>query len=148
MARWTVKQRKNIIADYALTHNLSATGRKWGISAAAVKRIIVADPKASELFKQKDKEVTADILKYMDGLSPKICELLNIYVTELTNPTRLSLATVKDLAIAMGIVIDKFTANAVKPPDAAQQDALNKLDEMLKGLSAESKKDNPDDTLK
>ncbi|MHB1152086.1 MAG: terminase small subunit [Eubacteriales bacterium] len=32
--------------------------------------------------------------------------------------------------------------------EAAQAETLDKLDEMLKGLSAEAKKDNPDDTLK
>lgn len=140
MAKWTVKQRKNIIADFALTHNLSATGRKWGISAASVKRIIVADPKAAELFKQKDSEVTAGILEYMEGLSPKICELLKIYVNELTSREKLAAASVKDIAIAMGIIIDKFTANAAKPPDAAQKEALDKLDTMIKGLSDEAKR--------
>lgn len=144
----TPEEKKSIIADYAILQSYAAVARKHDLSPNGVKKIVLADPESAELFARKNEEITGEILDYMDKLKPQICKILQVYTKQLTNKNKLKSATVKDIAVAMGIIIDKFTANAAKPPDAAQQETLNKLDEMLKGLSGEAKKGNLDDTLK
>jgi len=141
MARlFSPEEKKSIVADYAIQRSYAAVARKYGLSPNGVKKIILADPESAELFAKKSEEITGGILDYMDTLKPQVCKILKVYTNQLTNKSKLKQANVKDIAVALGIIIDKFTANAAKPPDAAQKEALEKLDTMIKGLSDEAKR--------
>lgn len=105
----TDKQKKRIIADYATMGTYASVARKHRISEQTVKRVIIADPKTEEKVGQKRAENTADILQYMERKKDTVNDIIALYLDELKKPERISKASVQSLAVALGIVIDKFT---------------------------------------
>ena len=46
----------------------------------------------------------------MDSKKDAVCELIDLYLDELASPAKTEKATLAQIATALGIVIDKFTA--------------------------------------
>lgn len=105
----TDKQKKRIIADYAMLGTYASVARKHKVSVNAVKRTVLSNPESAKICNQKRDENTADILAYMESKKDAVNDIIALYLDELKKPERISKASIQSLAVALGIVIDKFT---------------------------------------
>ena len=121
----TDKEKKKIIADYAVCENYSAVARKYGVSVDTIKRTVLRDPATTKKTMEKKAENTADILAYMNTQKGEVIGLVSDYINAMRNPDKIDKAGVQPLAIAMGIVIDKYTIST------KNDEALRKLDDVL-----------------
>lgn len=106
----TDEMRKKIIADYVDYENYSAVARKYGVSRTTVSNIVNNDSAICEKLHRKKEENTQSVLEYMDSKKDAVCELIDLYLGELVSPAKTEKATLAQIATALGIVIDKFTA--------------------------------------
>lgn len=136
-ARLTDKQKKKIVADFAMIHNYSAVARMNGVSDKTVKSYVENDPEFSEISEQKNAENTADILAYMESKKNAVCEIIGVGLEVLPEKIR-SAKTASEVTTALGTLIDKFTAVSGGPADTAKEDGLSKsLKEMAEELESD-----------
>ena len=116
MAKLTDKQRKQIISDYIELGSYRAVARKHGLNPGTIKRICDSDTEIKQKATQKKEQNTADILEGLSEQSSKVKQIcaagldrLMEIIPESNNP--------RDIATAMGIIIDKYTAIAPKKQD-------------------------------
>jgi len=102
------KQRKKICADYVLCENYSEVARKWHCSVPTVKKIVTSDKDCLNQLKQKKENNTKSILQYMDSRKNEAMLFMDAAIQALNDPDKLKVASVKDIAIAYGIVYDKY----------------------------------------
>lgn len=118
MAKLTDKQRKQIIADYIDLGSYRAVARKHGMNPGTIKRICDSDTEIKQKATQKKEQNTADILEGLSEQSGKVKQIcaagldrLQEIIPASNNP--------RDIATAMGIIIDKYTAIAPKRNEEA-----------------------------
>lgn len=126
-ARVTDREKKMIIADWIETQTYSAVARKHGVTHQTVKRIVNASPDIAKKVQQKKEENTADMIAYMESQKPAMQEAITLHLKALTDPERISAATLSQVATSFGIIVDKATRNT-----ASGNDSLNKLDGLIK----------------
>ena len=139
-ARLMDKQKKKIIADYIQLESYRAAARLNGVSDGTVKRVVEECGEIEQKIAQKKEENTADILEYMERQKNSICEILDICLNELRNPEKYAKVPPQQIATTMAILIDKYTADTVKPPDEQlmEDDALTaSLKELARELEQE-----------
>lgn len=138
-ARLTDRQKKKIIADYVQLGSYNAAAKLNGVSNHTVKRIVSETPETSKKLQQKKEQNTADIIAYMDSQKDDVCELLRLYLNELKNPLKIEAAALKELAVVLGVVIDKYTKFVGDNiSDTQSEDALSKsLRELGEGLKSD-----------
>lgn len=110
----TDKQKKQIIADYATFGNYSEVARKHKVSRNTVKAVVTADTETAEKCQRKKAENTETVLAHLEKQAGKACDLIDLFMQYLEQPQKLERANVRDLATALGIVIDKFTGTAAE----------------------------------
>lgn len=125
MPRLTDKTRKRIIADYVAYGNYSEVARKYGVARNTVKAIVAKDGKAAEKCQQKKEQNTADILFYMEQQKDTVCALLDKFLAAMADDDKIQRAGVQQLAVSLGIIVDKYTATA------QNEQALQKLDALM-----------------
>lgn len=107
----TDKQIKKIISDYAMTNNLSETGRINNVSATTVKRIITDDRNKEQLkiVEQKKEENTKDILEYIDETFEKQKKVMDLSLKVLTDKLEKPdmFTNIKDVVTVYGVLSDK-----------------------------------------
>lgn len=137
-ARLTDKQKKKIIADYAVTQSYNATAKLHGVSHQTVKRIVTRDPETVKKVQQKKEQNTADILDYMEEQRNDVCTVLGICLGELKKAERYAKTPPQQIATTMAILIDKYTAFGGGPKDEAEEDELSRsLRELGEGLESD-----------
>lgn len=121
MAKLTDKQKKKIVAESVNGSSMTALAKKYGVSTTTIHRVVHGDEKLKEKVEQKKAENTVSILAFMDSKKNDVCELIDKLLAAMADDEKLASATVNQLATAMGIVIDKYTANeAIKPSDTKE----------------------------
>jgi len=126
--RLTDKEKKKIVASYVEMGSFRAVSRKHGIAPVTVKRICEASGDLAQKVAEKKRQNTEDVLLHMDKQKAEVCEVLDTYLKALKDPDKIRKAGVLQIATAMGIVIDKYTATAT------QDRALDRLDEVLEKI--------------
>lgn len=137
-ARLTDKQKKKIVADYLETGSLRATGKKNGVSADTVKRIVQKDDAFEQKAAQKKQENTADILAYMESRRKQVCDIIEVGLAVL--PEKIQRAkSASEVTTALGTLIDKFTAFGGGTGDTSKEDGLSQsLREMAEELESDT----------
>lgn len=107
--RLTDKQKKDIVADYVLSGTYAAVARKYGVSPHTVRDVVAAEGALAEKCRQKKAENSEAVLQHLGKRAGKACEIIDLYLEYLADPSKLARANLKDLATALGIVVDKFT---------------------------------------
>lgn len=110
MAKLTDKQRKKIIAESVNGSSIRALAAKYGVSTTTIQRVLKSDEKLTQKVAKKKEENTASILAFMDSKKNDVCALIDKLLAAMADEDKLAAATVNQLATAMGIVIDKYTA--------------------------------------
>lgn len=137
-ARLTDKQKKKIIADYAVNQSYNATAKIHGVSHQTVKRVVQRDPETAKKVQQKKEQNTADILDYMESQRNDVCEVLGICLSELKKAERYKKTPPQQIATTMAILIDKYTAFGGGPKDETEEDGLSRsLRELGEGLESD-----------
>ena len=124
-ARLTDKQKKRIIADYVELGSYNAVAKKHHVSDTTVKRVVSADSETKRKAEHKKAENTADVLAHMERQKDKVCGVLDKYLDAMQDEGKIGRANLLQLATAMGILIDKYTAAS------GNGQSLKKLDELL-----------------
>ncbi len=125
-ARLTDKQKKQIIADYAVNQSYNATAKLHGISHQTVKRVVTRDPETAKKVQQKKEQNTADILDYMESQRDDVCKVLGICLSELKKAERYEKTPPQQIATTMAILIDKYTTFGGGPKDETAEDGLSR----------------------
>lgn len=111
MAKLTDKQKKKIIAESVNGSSIRALASKYGVSTTTIQRVLKSDTELTRKVARKKAENTASILAFMDSKKNDVCALIDKLLAAMADDDKLAAATVNQLATAMGIVIDKYTAN-------------------------------------
>ena len=141
--RLTDKQKKKMIADYIQCQNYSEVGRTHGVSPNTVKAIVQKDPSTAGKCEQKKSENTQDVLEYMEGKKVEACRVIDLLLLEMQDEEKIKRTGLQAIATSLGIVIDKFTANAT--PNTISQD-MAEDNRLLKRLFESGDKDSKSET--
>ncbi len=138
-ARLTDRQKKKIIADYVQLGSYNAAAKLNGVSNHTVKKVVSEAPETSKKLQQKKEQNTADVIAYMESQKNDVCELLGLYINELKNPMKIQAAALKEIAVVLGVVIDKYTKFVGDNiADNQSEDVLSKsLRELGEGLESD-----------
>lgn len=132
----TDKQKKKIIADYIETQNYSETSRINNVNEKTVRRIIKEQnhQEMVEKAEQKKEENTQTTLEYMDKQHETKKRILDKLLKgiELKADDIDMFTSVKDLATAYGIIIDKeLKALELKQKRETSEEDLQKVKDIL-----------------
>ena len=124
VAKLTDKQRKKIIAESVNGSSIRALAAKYGVSTTTIQRVLKSDNDLKQKVAQKKAENTASILAFMDSKKNDVCGLIDKLLAAMGDEDKLAAATVNQLATAMGIVIDKYTARETPQSSGAKKNNL------------------------
>lgn len=135
MAKLTDKQHKKIIARYAECQNLSQVAREFNVSVSTIKRHLDGDKETVKRVNQKKEQNTLDMIAFMESRKNKAQEFIDLCFEEMNERQKIGKAGVQSIAIAMGIIVDKFIQSA-PPADNAQlqhaKEILGDIDGVIK----------------
>lgn len=141
MAKLTDKQRKKIIAESVNGSSIRALAAKYKVSTTTIQRVLKSDAELTQKVAQKKAENTASVLAFMDSKKNDVCGLIDKFLSAMGDDEKLAAATVNQLATAMGIVIDKYTANEAVNASSAKE---NNLFEAIDSIGEEDLNDLPE----
>lgn len=141
MAKLTDKQRKKIIAESVNGSSIRALAAKYKVSTTTIQRVLKSDAEFTQKVAQKKAENTASVLAFMDSKKNDVCGLIDKFLSAMGDDEKLAAATVNQLATAMGIVIDKYTANEAVNASSAKE---NNLFEAIDSIGEEDLNDLPE----
>ena len=124
MAKITDRQRKKIIADYVQIENYSAVARLHGVTRNTVKAIVLADKGTAEKCRLKKAENTVAVLEHMSRQKDKVCGLLDRLIDAMDDPVKMDCSTLPQLATALGILVDKYTADEARTNGIPQENNI------------------------
>lgn len=128
MAKLTDKQKKKIIAESVNGSSIRALASKYGVSTTTIQRVLKSDTELKQKVAQKKAENTVSVLAFMDSKKNDVCALIDKLLAAMADDDKLAAATVNQLATAMGIVIDKYTANeAFKTSDTKENNLFEAI---------------------
>lgn len=137
-ARLTDRKRKKIIADYIESGNYRATGRKNGVSAATVKKVVCEMSDIEQKLSQKKEQNTQDILSYMESQRDIVCSIIGKGLKVLNDEDKLREAAPSQITTALGTLIDKWATINGNSEEDASEDGLSKS---LRELAEEMEND-------
>lgn len=136
MARIPDKQRKEIVADYVSCQNYSEVARKYNLPVETIRRIVKEDENIVKKCEQKKQENTQTTLEYMQTQHETKKRILDKLLRgiELKADDVNELTSIKDLATAYGIILDKELK--VLEIQRQQMDTKNNgvLDDLMEAL--------------
>ena len=141
MAKLTDKQRKKIIAESVNGSSIRALAAKYQVSTTTIQRVLKSDAELTQKVARKKAENTASVLAFMDSKKNDVCGLIDKFLSAMGDDEKLAAATVNQLATAMGIVIDKYTANEAVNASSAKE---NNLFEAIDSIGEEDLNDLPE----
>ena len=107
------REKKQIIAEYIACGSYNAVAKKYRIADTTVKRIVERDPEMQRKAEQKKTENTKDVLAFLDLKKEDACLFIEKALEALCSTEKIAAAPLSQIATAMGIVIDKFTASGM-----------------------------------
>ena len=135
MAKLSDRQHKAMIARYAETNNYSQVAREFGVSETTVRRHLNSDKTTLKKVERKKEQNTLDMIAFMESRKNKAQEFIDLCFDEMNERQKIGKAGVQSIAIAMGIVVDKFIQSA-PPADNAQlqhaKEILGEIDGVIK----------------
>ncbi len=129
MAKLTDKQKKKIIAESINGSSLRALAAKYGVSRTTISRVLKSDPDMCQKVTKKRAENTVSILAFMESQKNDVCRVISSLLKAINDPEKIADATLNQIATAMGIVIDKYTAReAAQSADPKDNNLLTAIE--------------------
>ena len=130
-ARISDRKRKKIILDKVEGLSYRAVAKKNGVSEYAVRKIVTSDPEFEQKIAREKARNARAMVEYLDEQRGAAQEIIGKMLSAMTSEDKLAESGIRDIATAMGILIDKFTAaSAASAPDngmlAAISDVLSR----------------------
>lgn len=134
MAKLTDRQRKKIIAERALGASVRALAAKYKVSPTTIRNTLKNDPETVQKCARKKEENARSVLAFMESRKNAVCDILDKILTAMGDEGKIAATSLSQLATAMGIVIDKYTAG--EAPKLSDMSA-NNLFEAIKAVGEE-----------
>lgn len=135
MAKLTDKQRKRIIAEYVEGGTSQRKlAEKYHVSPYLIRSILSEDKGLTQKIAHKKEENTQSVLAFMDSKKQTVCDLIDKLLAAMGDEDKITATPLNQLATAMGIVIDKYTAG--ETPKTADT-AANNLFEAVEAIGEE-----------
>lgn len=129
MAKLTDKQRKHIIAESVSGASIRALAAKYKVSTTTIQRVLKSDTELTQKVAQKKAENTQSVLAFMDSKKQTVCDLIDKLLAAMCDEDKIAATPLNQLATAMGIVIDKYTAGeAPKTADTAANNLFEAIE--------------------
>ncbi len=116
VSKLTDKQKKQIIADFVDLGSFRAAARKNGVAPNTVRTLVNQDNQTARLCTEKKDQNTVEILEALGSQTHKVIAFCEESLDRLREVLPYA-KNVRDIATAVGIMIDKYTAIAPKPKD-------------------------------
>lgn len=104
------RQIEKMIAERAEGASYRSLGKKYKISENTAKKYCQSKPEFADKCEEEKRAREKDILSHMGKRTGEVCNLIDGILTELSDPRRLKESGTKELAMAFGVIVDKFTA--------------------------------------
>lgn len=143
MAKLTDLKKKKIIADYLENQNYSLTSKMHNVSLETVRTIVRKDKETREILTQKKNENTESVLEHMKKQS----EMKNRILDKLLRGIEIKaddideLSSIKELATAYGIIVDKELKILELQRGSGSVEGLEKVKELLSKIEGEANND-------
>lgn len=121
-SKFTDRQKKNIVKAYVECQNASAVARKYGCSETTIRRIVGKNPDVAEKVEEEKSKNLQSIREHMREQSGEVCSLLDKLIAYIGHEEKLEKANPKELATALGILIDKY--GAAEPEKEAKDSGI------------------------
>lgn len=138
--RLTDRQKKKIVADYAEYGNFSEVARVNKIAIDTAKRVVRSDVDTLKIVKYHQDKNKLDMLEYMDTKVDMVQRFIDLAIVELSKPEKLEKARLSEITTAVGTMIDKWTGIKWR-----NDGSLQKLDQIIDGLTKEADRVNKED---
>lgn len=123
----TDRQIKNIIAARVEGASLRSLAKKYKVSVNTIKNYCNSDDDFAQKCNDKKEENKKTVLEHMEKKSEVVQGIIDTYLTALADPKILKGSKPKEIAIALGIIIDKFSK-------VENDNSINDLDKVLKKI--------------
>lgn len=142
MAKLTDLKRKKIIADYLENQNYSLTSKMHNVSLETVRTIVRKDKETREKLTQKRDENTESVLEHMKKQSAMKNRILDKLLRgiEIKADDVDELSSIKELATAYGIIVDKELKILELQRGSGTVEGLDKVKELLAKIEEEAEK--------
>ena len=129
MAKLTDKQKQKIIADYVQTQNKTRTAEVNNVSRTTVIKVLreMDETELNEKLHQKKQENTENILQYVESRGEEVKTIIGTYLDVLQDKDKIERAGLREVATALGIVIDKFAPH-IEARDKRNEGTTVKID--------------------
>lgn len=135
MAKLSDKDRKQMIAERANGKSYKQIADNHHVSETTARNVCKGDPKTAELCAAKKEANTLDMLEFLNLQKGQAQETVKNILEAINDPDKLARTNPRDLATALGIIIDKFLNNTPQRAAAVQDDGF------LKALKSSAAKD-------
>lgn len=132
----SLKLAAKLIADYRTIGNYKKVAKLNGVCDQTVRRIVMREFDLNEIADKEMEEAKKDIVAHMYTKTDQVCGLMDKYLEELIRPERIEKASISQLAVVLGILIDKFTMI-----DKSGSADTNGIKLTVEGLSTEEAKE-------
>ena len=133
--RLTDFEKKLIKAEILEGTSMHKIAKKYGVSVTTIVRVRDADTDWSRKIMKKEAENTRRVFDYMDSKKDEICGTIDLILSAMKDPEKLKSASINQLAISMGILIDKYTMT--EKLTAGEPDKENNLFAAIDSISKE-----------
>ena len=125
-ARIGDRKRKKIILDRVEGMSYRAIASKYKVSEYAVRKIVKEDPDFAEKIAQEKARNARAMVDYLEDRRWQAQEIIGKMLSAMTDEEKLKDSSVRELATAFGILVDKFTENArTEAPNSGLLEAIN-----------------------
>ena len=141
--RLTDSEKSRIIADYIECGNLTEVARRYNTNYKNIRYIVNHNINLQADINKHQKQIKEDVIQYMDSKKEAACSIIDLYLGLLQDKSKTEKASVRDIAVSLGIVIDKFTKDGVNTSNekSEHRDIVNAIYNMCDKIDDECSQD-------
>ena len=141
--RLTDSEKSRIIADYIECGNLTEVARRYNTNYKNIRYVVNHNINLQADINKHQKQITEDVVRYMDSKKQAACSIIDLYMSLLQDKSKTEKASIPDIAVSLGIVIDKFTKDGVNTSNekSEHRDIVNAIYDMCDKIDDECSQD-------
>lgn len=141
--RLTDSEKSRIIADYIECGNLTEVARRYNTNYKNIRYVVNHNINLQADINKHQKQITEDVVRYMDSKKQAACSIIDLYMSLLQDKSKTEKASIRDIAVSLGIVIDKFTKDGVNTSNekSEHRDIVNAIYDMCDKIDDECSQD-------